>query len=68
MVIMTIFDCYKLITETPWNYLIFLAMLAIVYLFVCMVLNYVTDCICKIIIACRAPMVVPRPPANPDAE
>lgn len=61
---MTIFDCYKLITESAVTYLIFLAMLAIIYLFICLTLSYITECICKIIIAIRAPISVPRPPGN----
>ena len=61
---MTIFDCYKLITDSIPSYLIFLAMLAIIYLFICLTLSYITECICKIIIAIRAPISVPRPPDN----
>ena len=68
MMLMTIVDLYKHITETIPNYLTFLVLMALIYLFFCLTLSYVTECVCKIIIAIRAPITASRPPEKPDDE
>lgn len=60
MVGMTIFDCYKLITSEVYNYLMFLVMMIMLYFLFCMVIGVLTDAVCKVVVACRTPLIFPK--------
>ena len=59
IVLHSMLNFYKHITETIPNYLMFVVFMVVAYMLFCMVTTFTTDLIIKVILAIRAPI----PPA-----
>ena len=47
---------FKQLTNSVYDYLMFLALLTVVYLFIGALVKLITDCIIKVVLAIRAPI------------
>jgi hypothetical protein len=47
---------FKQLTNSVYDYLMFLALLTVVYLFIGAMVKLITDCIIKVVLAIRAPI------------
>ena len=61
---MNVFDFYKSITGSIADYLIFIASMAVLYLAFSVIVTFLVDQFCKIIMFIRAPIRIPETDSN----